>query len=234
MVIIIGLSFSGCVCMFGNHISGSGRLITEHFELTGFSGVDISHNCEATITMGNTYSLEVIVDENIREYLLVRLEGPTLKISLEPGHRYRDVTFKANIILRDLEAMELSGASSATLNGFDFDHPFVCKLSGASRVYGTMGMGDGEFKLSGACHMTLRGRGDDIAIDASGASSVDLGQFIARAVRLDLSGASGVTVHVTDRLDAEMSGASNVRYYGNPTIGQLSSSGASTLQKLGQ
>ena len=49
---------------------------------------------------------------------------------------------------------------------------------------------------------------------------------------LDLSGASRVSVNPAGRLDAETSGASRVHYYGNPALGHLSTSGASTIERI--
>jgi hypothetical protein len=214
-------------------VRGSGTVITEHMDLAGFSGLHLGHTCKARITQGNTHQIEVKLDDNIKEYLIVEKEGDTLKVTLEPGHRYRGITFEANITLPDLSALRLSGASSAHLSGFAFDHPFFGRLSGASRLSGSLNAGDLDFKLSGASHLVLKGQGANLGISASGASSLDLGKFMVNNVRLGLSGASRATVHITGRLDGSMSGASRLLYYGNPTLGHLSSSGASRIEKIG-
>ena len=46
-----------------------------------------------------------------------------------------------------------------------------------------------------------------------------------------LSGATSGTVNLNGRLDADLSGASKLSYLGEPTMGNINTSGASTLSK---
>ena len=56
--------------------------------------------------------------------------------------------------------------------------------------------------------------------------------LISRRLVSPASGASEVTVHVTGQLNAEASGASRVRYRGNPSLGRVDTSGASSVSPL--
>ena len=47
---------------------------------------------------------------------------------------------------------------------------------------------------------------------------------------VNLSGASEVTINVRGVLDIEMSGASRLYFYGNPTMGDTDVTGASTIK----
>ncbi len=107
-----------------------------------------------------------------------------------------------------------------------------------------------RLELSGACDATVRGlSGGELAIDASGASEIDVsgrlarltietsgasdidaGALVADAVRLDVSGASEVIVHARELLDIEASGASKISQRGPGRIGKVDLSGASTLE----
>jgi hypothetical protein len=69
-------------------------------------------------------------------------------------------------------------------------------------------------------------------VEASGASDVDLVDFAVQSADVQASGASKVTVHVTGRLNVEASGASHVRYRGNPNLGRVDTSGASSVSPL--
>jgi hypothetical protein len=65
---------------------------------------------------------------------------------------------------------------------------------------------------------------------ASGASEVDLGDFMTENVDINLSGASDGIVNLTGTLNADLSGASELRYYGNPTMGDIDTSGVSKIK----
>jgi len=70
-----------------------------------------------------------------------------------------------------------------------------------------------------------------MVVDADGASRVKLSGFPVNNADISLSGASTGTVNLSDRLDADLSGASKLEYIGEPTLGTMSITGASTLNK---
>jgi hypothetical protein len=86
--------------------------------------------------------------------------------------------------------------------------------------------------LSGGSHISVSGSGEDISIDASGGSGVDLASFNAVNANVDASGGSQVTVNASGTLNVDASGGSQVYYLGNPTLGVIDTSGgAQVLQR---
>ncbi len=77
--------------------------------------------------------------------------------------------------------------------------------------------------------MTLSGSGQKLRVTASGASTADLRDFAVNDANVDANGASLIEVNTTGTLDAKASGASTVRYTGNPTLGRIDESGASSV-----
>jgi hypothetical protein len=65
--------------------------------------------------------------------------------------------------------------------------------------------------------------------DVSGASSLKLDDFTVGNANVDFSGASSGTINLDGRLDADLSGASRLWYIGEPTMGTIDTSGASTI-----
>ena len=209
---------------------GSGNEVTLTPNVSGFDSLDIGHAFEVDIIQSQTYSLVITVDDNIEQYLVVDERGDTLVLGLEDGRAYSDVTLKAQISMPELRSLELSGASDAKFTQFESSDPFDLMASGASEVEGDIEAGDVTIKLSGASDVRMEGEGRDLDLDASGASHVNLEGFAVENATLDLSGSSDVTVSVEGTLDVSASGASDVTYFGNPTLGEISTSGASSIQ----
>jgi DNA/RNA endonuclease YhcR with UshA esterase domain len=67
-------------------------------------------------------------------------------------------------------------------------------------------------------------------LDASGSSNVDLSEYQVSDANLDVSGASSVTVNPGGTLNVIASGASEVFYLGEPTLGKVDSSGSSNVE----
>jgi hypothetical protein len=217
-LIVLLMIFSILACQVGGlggstTISGSGNVVAQEYDLTDFDAVDISHAFNADITQGETYSVIVRVDDNLVEHLEVVKQGNTLKIGFKPLQDYnvRNATMEADVTMPTLTRLEASGASDAIANGFDSTSPFQVRLSGASTA-------------------VLTGSAGDLTVDVSGSSDADLAGFPVGDARVDASGSSTVTINVNGRLDVDASGSSDVFYLGNPTLGNIDTSGASSVE----
>lgn len=230
LVLIAAAAFTGC--FFPNAIvQGSEETVVATSTETGFTGVSVENACEATITRGDAYSVSIEINENIESHLDIENSNGTLYISLDDNHIYNNLTFKVTITMPGLERVSGSGASEIEMSGFDSDGPLSVDLSGASELAGDIGCTDAAFELSGASTVAISGSADDITCNASGASTLDLRDFTCVDADIDLSGASDMRVNASGTIGGDLSGASEVYYYGSPTVGTFDVSGASEVKK---
>ncbi len=237
----------GCI---GGVVTGSGNLDTREFNFSDFSRVEVGSAFEVKVVQSDSYSVSVTADDNLLDYVLVSKQGTTLKIYLKTAH-YIATTTRAEITMPQLRGLELSGATRGTVSGFsstenvdievsgassldmvdmstgDIDF----RISGASRVTGDITARDADFEVSGASTVQLEGSAADTVIEASGASRAELAGFTVNNADVRLSGASSGTVNLEGRLDADLSGASTLSYIGEPIMGNINTSGASTLRR---
>jgi hypothetical protein len=212
-------------------LTGSGNVVTQEEAISDFDKVDISQSFVVDIKQGENFSVIVRVDDNLVEQLQVEKFGSTLKIGLKTGISIvSNATLEAEITMPELTGLDLSGASSATISGFKSTKNLTVDLSGASSLRGDIEAGDTSFDLSGSSNANLTGSGGNLTLDASGSSDVDLSDFPVADAEIDVSGASTVTVNASGRLDVEASGASNVTYLGDPSMGTIETSGASSVE----
>jgi hypothetical protein len=231
LVCLIGL-LAGCGPSGGTTITGSGNVVTREEQITGFEKLESGWAFHLEITQGETFKVLVRVDDNLLEHVQVSKESGTLFVGLKEDSRQlniKDATLEATITMPALTGLELSGASRANISGFESTSSFDVVLSGASRLSGEIDCGDATFEASGASHVRLVGTGENLRIDASGASNGDLDDFEGVDVVVVASGGSTVTVFASGRLDAEASGASDVFYRGGPTLGSIQASGGSSI-----
>jgi hypothetical protein len=210
---------------------GSGNLEIETYAFTDFNKVEISSAFEFEIEQSSSYSIEITADDNIMEYVRVSQDGQTLKIGLRPATWIGPATLKASVTMPELSGLDVSGASRGTVSNFSSTEDLDIVVSGASRVTGDIVAGNVDFDISGASTVQLEGSADDMVADVSGASSLHLDDFTVNNADVDFSGASSGTVNLDGRLDADVSGASRLWYIGEPTMGNIDTSGASTVSK---
>ncbi len=252
---IILVAVLAAALLLGCETAGLGNVVSEEKDFTDFTHVDVGSAFEVEITRSDSFSIIISADESLFDYVEVSKVGETLKIYLKPRHIFTDFTLeakplRAEITMPALYGLQLSGASKGTITGFKSSEDFSLgvsgassleildievgdaefEVSGASRVSGNMSADDAEFEVSGASSIELSGSADKIMVEVSGASRVDLADFPIKDADVKLSGASEATVNVKGRLDTALSGASRLYFYGNPTMGNISVTGASTIK----
>jgi len=228
----------GCCCAIPfwtvtrGGVTGSGAVVTVESDVTDFDALDVSNAFEVDVTQGEGYRVVVSIDDNLEQYLQLEKRGNSLIIGLEPGRAYNlsNATLKAEITMPALAGARLSGAASMTVTGFESTTELELSLSGSSGLDGDIEAGDVQLDVSGSSEVTLTGSGQDATIDVSGSSRLDLSDFPVEDADVGASGASTVLVDVSGRLDARASGASNIRYLGDPTLGDIDTSGASSVE----
>jgi hypothetical protein len=249
VILIVAIPFHGC------GITSSGEVLTVKKDFANFTDIDVSSSFDFEVTRADTYSVVIEVDESLADYVEVSQLGQTLKIFLKPHHIFTDFTLgvktlKAEITVPALYGLQISGASKGTITGFkglgNFEavvsgasslemidleaNSINLEVSGASKVKGNATAGNARFDVSGASHVELSGSTTAITLWVSGASKADLTDFLLNNADVELSGASEATVNVKEQLDIVVSGASRLYFLGNPTMGNVEVTGASTVK----
>lgn len=211
-----------------------GDVVTQQFDLADFTAVQAANAFAVDIVQADSFSVMVRVDNDLLDRLDVSKDGDTLRLRLEPGDGVEgNVTLEASITMPDLDGLDLSGATRANVSGFSSTGPLSIELTGASRLDGDLAAGSVDIEASGASRVALEGSATDLSVHSSGASSLDLADFVVDTADIELSGASDATVNVEEHIDsADVSGASTLRYLGDPELRDVSSSGASTVEKI--
>jgi hypothetical protein len=231
---VLVLTLAGCCGTTARvlSLSGSGRVVTLEEDLAGFEKVEVSHTFEVDITQAESFGVVVRVDENLRQYLRVVRQGDTLVIGLAPGSspNLGRATLEAEITMPELAGLALSGASQVTITGFESAGPLDVDVSGASELRGDIEAGRARLRVSGSSQLRLKGSAEDMTVDGSGASRIDLSDFAVGDAEITLSGASTGRVRASGRLDAKASGASRLTYAGGPALGNIETSGGASVK----
>jgi len=70
--------------------------------------------------------------------------------------------------------------------------------------------------MQGATSLSLKGTGNELAVAGRGTAVVNAEKFTVKDASLNMSGVSGASVTVTEKLETETSGNSHIDYYGRP------------------
>ena len=139
-------------------------------------------------------------------------------------------TLAINLNTNQLE-MELSGVSNIEINA-NVRELASFNSSGVSNISGNLVAERVTFDYSGTGVVALAGSATQSAINASGASHLNLADFPTRTAVVNVSGSSNVRVNATDSLTMSASGVSSIHYTGSATVVQRNTSRMSTIRRL--
>jgi hypothetical protein len=170
-------------------------------------------------------------------------------VRMKPGS-FSNTSAKATVTLPQLDSLKVSGASKGSAHGFaqtsgliigvsgasqlDLDAAAASSeldISGASRITGHLTAQDTRFSISGASRCQLEGSTGHADMNTSGASRFDCPNLILKNANVMVSGASHAAVNSSGELNLEVTGASSLDYYGNPTLNKVVVNGASQINK---
>jgi hypothetical protein len=204
---LILLMMSGC--RFSN-TTGSGKMRLEKRDIPAFSAVDISGAYDVEIVVQKQQSLEIEGDDNLLPLIKTEVKNGVLKVYNEKQISTRN-NLRLRISVPDLDGITTSGASEFVVSDMKGDE-FNIEASGA-----------GHIKISGEIKTLIAGM--------SGAVGLDAKDLHAQKVTVTSNGASNADVYASEELSANVSGAGNVEYYGDPKVVNEDTSGAGSISK---
>ena len=228
--------------------------VTNTFKYSDFTRLDIQNAFNAQVIQSATYSITVTSSKALVDYVSVVKTGDTLTIKLQPNHPFTDFvlmrkTLKVKIMMPTLNGITLSGASICVIKGFKSANTLSLDVSGAStmtldniktgsadfivsgasKYSGMVTVSDLKFDVSGASNVDLDGESEDLELAASGASRVNMQQFVSQTATVKLEGASQVTIDARKRIGGSLTGASCLYFLNNPKV-EVEVQGASTVK----
>ena len=239
--ILLGLSLiavliaaAACDASPINVLTGSGTVRSESRPVSAFDEVELTGIGALTITQGQQESLTVEAEDNLLPTIRSEVRGRRLVIELDGGrtvHVRPTKPIRYTVTVRDLAALELSGAGNVEVAGLTTARLDV-RLSGAGAV-SLDGLTAGELalSLSGLGDATVSGTVTRQEVTMSGLGDYHAEHLESQEARVTKSGAGNATVRVSSTLNVKASGAGTVEYIGDPTVSQ-DMSGAGRVRQI--
>jgi hypothetical protein len=208
-------------------IEGSGKIVTENREVSGFTRVDVCCGMELYLTQGDSESLEIEADDNFMEEIITTVVGNRLEIKYQ---RTKNINYRPSqpvklyLTMADVRGVSLSGGGyfeveTLESDGFDLD------MSGGSDAWiATLTTGDINVDISGGGNLEAGFvEGDQVNMDFSGGSDAQIEKLSAASLDVETSGGGQFEADScqVDHLNMSFSGSSD---------GEISSLTAETLE----
>lgn len=187
-----------CSCL-NNRVEGTGNIVSENRDLSGFENVQISNVITTNVRYGEEFSVVVNADEVAISNVLTKVSGNTLMIDLEKNQNYENIRLQVDITMPTIFHIQHAGVSNSNLSGFH-------------------GLDVLEVTHQGVGNLSLEGSANKLYVIHSGVGKMNAFGFSAKNCDIDFSGVGSMELTVTEMLEGELSGVGNLSYKGHPSI----------------
>ena len=232
MRLIIGfittLLFTSCIGLVGER--GNGERIEETITIDDFERIEIGGEFIVKLTQGEGDEVLIEGDENLLDFIEVRVRGNTLIVDTE-----RRLDSKEGIIVhipvKGLEAIRCSGASEVSTTNPLQAEKIDIDISGAGKLDLMLDAIDISLDVSGATLVYLEGAARSLDVNMSGAGSLEASELEVVDCRAQISGVGKILVNVSGTIDADVSGLGKIEYVGDPESVKGDVSGVGNIER---
>lgn len=204
-----------------------------------FTGIEVSGAVFLYLSQGSTTGVAISAgDAKYNNKIKTEVKDGVLRISVEGGvwngFNWTNRKLRAYVTVTDINRLNVSGASYASISGTLKSDELKMDVSGASEVKGIVNVSKLNMDISGASVAKLAGTVNEGTIEASGAAKVNSYDLVINKCNASSSGASNIRVTVNGELNADASGGSAI-YYKGTGVGKAlnTSAGASIKNRSG-
>ena len=231
---ILAVLTSSCVGFNEKSVKLSGVTKVSTKEVSAFDKVDVSGAIDVIVNIGNKSEVVIEADSAIMPYIVTEVKDRELRIynkGIIGSFNFKNNKILVTITTPSILELESSGACDVTINDLKTDM-FKVSLSGACDLIGSFECNVLDFESSGSSDSKLRGKVKNCNIELSGACDIKALDLEVDSLKIEGSGSSNVEITVQNSLDVELSGASELRYKGEPKYIKTDMSGVSNLTKI--
>jgi len=231
MVIIAAATAGSLSSCLLHCVHGSGHQVSEDRKVGEFSRISISGGYKVILKQDSTFSVKITADDNLLKYIKTNVDGDRLKI-FNKKNFCNDGELLIYIGVKNLDEVKASGGVEVESDGTIHTKDLHFELSGATKVNMDLNAANVTASGSGATELNLKGQATSSDIEISGVAHVHDFDFVVGSCDIQTSGVGDCEVNVLNSLHVHSSGASSVKYKGNPTDISNDKSGASSLEKV--
>ena len=242
----------------GKTIKGDGNIVTQNFDVNTFAEMSVALPATVNFTVSDDYTCTVRVDENIMEYLDVKVDDHELLLKRQEKHKninLRATEFVIDVTAPSLEEINLAGSGTLNVLSPMEEKELEVNLAGSGDVvfHKTVSTRDIELNVAGSGSLVCNELFAD-ELDSNVAGSGDLkvkGGTVTKAeagvagsgdcdlycdidtLEANIAGSGDIKARVNSKLTYSIIGSGDIGYYGNPIV-KGDKVGSGSINSLGE
>lgn len=230
LLVLVMAGTTSCVIEINDPVYGSGIVVSEVRDVSGFDRLRVSSGIDVVIRQGDMESLEVEADDNLMEHIRTEVVDGTLKIHTDKNIRrakrkvayleYRDITD-----IRISSAGDVKGVNTLKTESLSVD------ISSAGDLDLDVEVEEIRVDISSSGDARISGSADRLRADLSSAGDLFAYDLVTKQCNVSCSSAGDARVHATEEFNLRCSSAGNIYYKGDGALVSSRTSSAGSIIK---
>ena len=202
-------------------IQGSGDVITESRDASGFDGISHTGIGRVIITQGGEESLTIEADDNLMEYITSEVRDGTLELGFKEDVRFdssSSIIFRVNV--KDLKVLDSVGTGSLEIEKLNTEQLEISTTGTGSITIDELTVTDLVVAADGTGSIELAGTAETQEIELVGTGNYEAPDLESHTATVHNTGTGSVVIWVLDSLDVVINGVGEVSYFGSPNVTQ--------------
>ena len=195
-----------------------GPITTQSFDLTGFTGVEVTGPDDVTVRRGDSFSIVARGRQDVLDRLEIKVDGSQLSIGRKRDGSYlslRDDDLDIAITMPRLDKLRLTGSGSIDADSVDGDAIEAAVTGSGDLKIAKLTGKSAEIEVSGSGDIEIGGgsiESGDISVTGSG--DVDAEALVARDLDVSITGSGNVDTQATGKAGIRILGSGNATLTG--------------------
>ncbi len=201
-------------------IRASDEVSTISYAFSEYDALEISNDFNAFIRFSDAEEkIEVEANDNLHQHIIVKMINGKLSVKLKNSINVRgQEVLNLYITTNNIIDFEASGDSKITLQDELITPNINIKVSGDSNFTGSITSSRLKITARGDSNVDIFGSTDDLNAILQGDSNLDDYDLFVKDLKLKLSGDSTAHLSVSESIDVDASGDSDLYYKGDAVI----------------
>ena len=217
-----------------NKLTGKGATVSQTFQVSDFSKVDLEFNADVQYIYADNYSVTVQAQENVIERMAIHNRAGILGLTFK--RRTRLVKYdkiSVTVLSPEFSGAEINGNGNISVRGAFPTQNVALKISGSGAI-------SIESLTANNCEVDISGSGDvyvgegsinKLYAEINGSGELDFRNTEAKSITNVMNGSGNSFLWVTDVLNVEINGSGSVSYKGSPKV-SVDISGSGELNNI--
>ncbi len=202
---------------------------TQVRDIKPFTKLEVSGAANVQFTQSDSTSIKVVANQSEINNVYTQVENGVLIIKGKGSFKNG---YEIYVTGKHLNQITTNGASKVTVTNILEADTLSIDATGASDVIASVKTKVTDITVSGASGVILDGSTETLQGTVSGASALKAYKLISNVTNITASGASNAKIYATQKINANATGASSIKFKGDPKEVSAEASSSSSIAKV--